>query len=614
MNSKRRATSPSDQVENEIAGRPLKRQRVFSTHNPDPVHEHGAESEEQAVEARKHDSQRDIISCVSDEILLRVLSYFSPRQLLQISTTSVYFRRLTSDSQLWRPHFYRKFILPRARMIPGFRDSLATGKGSDAKLRFEGNTSIWADGGYGRRGGGLVENSLLQKKPSTLGSSWKSGTIDSTAVDWRQAYKLRHNWEQGRCAAAEEMPLYDEKGTSSSYKTFARLIEGLAVTVDVYFGVRIWDLKTRTLLAHKDVKEFELENGTLNEPTCLALDGSTTTIGTIGISVGFEDGTFVVFKFDMESKDLKMLRRYKDAAAGGLVSLAYLYPYIMTATDKGFIVLYTFDYSHASSSGSSETIDSKPAGDHIGDTLPVPYLLNTLRSRDFKPARALSIRKMASSVVASFAWTFEAIGGWCISIQDLDIRPSGRATPDIITSRMASTDPTPSRRAGSWSERWSQRIWWPRNEQSESDTDTEEIDDGPVRLCYNHPYLLATMPDNTLLLYLCTATANSLSISQGKRLFGHTSGISDAVITKGGKAVSVSSRGGEIRLWELEGGLDKGSVEVRPRSRTESTQENDISAKSLEEKKNWVGFDDEMVIVLNEKNDGRESFVVYDFT
>jgi hypothetical protein len=152
---------------------------------------------------------------------------------------------------------------------------------------------------------------------------------------------------------------------------------------------------------------------------------------------------------------------------------------------------------------------------------------------------------------------------------------------------------------------------------------TEPEEDGPIRLCYSHPYLLATLPDNTLVLHLCTSTASTLSISPGIRLWGHTSGISDAEITPRGKAVSVSTRGDEIRVWELEGRVGGTSVEVRPRQPSDDAERHvkarDFShtptvVADLDDKKNWVGFDDQMVVVLKEARDGRESLMVYDFT
>ena len=146
------------------------------------------------------------------------------------------------------------------------------------------------------------------------------------------------------------------------------------------------------------------------------------------------------------------------------------------------------------------------------------------------------------------------------------------------------------------------------------DTD-DRIESGPTTLCYTHPYLLATLPDNTLILYLCTSDASALTVSPGIRLWGHTSGISDAEITARGKAVSVSGKGDEMRVWELEGrpaALSGRSVEIRP-NKTEGGDE-DVNGPEWDSRRNWVGFDDEMVIVLKESRGGGESLMVYDFT
>jgi hypothetical protein len=192
------------------------------------------------------------------------------------------------------------------------------------------------------------------------------------------------------------------------------------------------------------------------------------------------------------------------------------------------------------------------------------------------------MRRVGVSVVASIAYMIDSIDGWSIGIQDLDIKSRpGLALPDIVHSRVAHSPPS-------------------------------GIAGLPRGLCYSHPYLLATLPDNTLLLHLCTATAAKLTISPGIRLWGHTSGISDAEITTRGKAVSVSARGDEIRVWELEGRLGGRSIEVRPRLQSE--QAGSVTGGVLDQAmKNKVGFDDEMVIVLKEQSDGRESLMVYDF-
>lgn len=104
-----------------------------------------------------------------------------------------------------------------------------------------------------------------------------------------------------------------------------------------------------------------------------------------------------------------------------------------------------------------------------------------------------------------------------------------------------------------------------------------------------------------------------------------TSGISDAEITARGKAVSVSTRGEEMRVWELEGrstGVASRSVEIRPWQSPGTTGSpagglspyGDPARGNWDEKRNWVGFDDEMVIVLKETRGAHESLMVYDFT
>lgn len=212
-------------------------------------------------------------------------------------------------------------------------------------------------------------------------------------------------------------------------------------------------------------------------------------------------------------------------------------------------------------------------------------------------------------------------------MQDLHIKPNPKdltSTPEITATRLAytaavDTRPSPSTSPSQPSTppkplRASQSSPHPPTASPLPPTPTEP---GPTTLCYTHPYLLAALPDNTLVLHLVTSTSASLTLSPGIRLWGHTSGISDAEITSRGKAVSVSERGDEMRVWELEGGRGGGggvgtgsgrSVEIRAGGKGEG------GGEEWEERRGWVGFDDEMVIVLKEGKGGRESLMVYDFT
>jgi hypothetical protein len=592
----------------------------------------------------------DRLSLLSDELILRILAYLPFLTLLSIAPTSRRFHRMASDPHLWHDLYYERFVLRRTMRIPRSRHS---------------HTS-----------GGASTYSLSRRVPQAAGWTKPKGrlrNIESQSADWKRQYKIRHNWARGKCAVEElhvgEAPV-QENGRSE--KTLVKIIEGFAVTADVVSGLRAWDLKTRQLLAQISL----VDDGFQTTPTCIALDGESITLNRLDISLGFVDGSFGVWRLDLEDKRLVGRYRHKKSTNGGLVGIAYSHPYILTATQSVLISLYTFSAPIANSQHRSEAdgdmgleVESETdvgsesatlqesdsemderlrrvlrntkknqagAREHNQIALSPPYLLTSLKSHTSHPPLAVSIRKMATSVIASIAYTFSTLEGWSIGIQDLHIRSlygaSGRAvtTPEVIASRIAYTSPitcgplssNPLSFDGDGSLSSSSELS-PGRSINSSVTESQFLvpNDGPIALCYTHPYLLATLPDNTLVLYLCTSNATSLSVSSGIRLWGHTSGIGDADITARGKAVSVSFRGDEIRVWELEGRVGGSSVEVKPTSgifeqptSTQRSHPQSTAATEWEDRRNWVGFDDEMVIVLKESKEGKESLMVYDFT
>lgn len=516
----------------------------------------------------------DVISSLPAELLVRILSYLSETTLLEISTVSRLFHRVTSDRQLWRLHYYRRFILPRAHLIPGFRKS---GKTPSVSLGPKSGV------GAGR---------LSRAEPADHPGDY---------VDWKKSYKLLHNWARGRCDV-DELQLHPRERISLG-KTLVKVVEGLAITADATSGLLVWDLRTRSPIVQTSLDLHEECDDV--RPTCLAVDDELLALGEIGIAAGFEDGTFGAWRMDLNKRQLVKICRHDRGPYGELVAVAYCHPYLLAASTSGSISLWTFEQPRRAES--DKRMDS---------AIPVPYMLRSLKSHSTRPPLTLSIRRVSSSVVASIAYTLDTVGGWCIGIQDLDIYPSPNyALPEIVDSRVAHTMPTSTRGSASSTPDSS-----PGRRHCAIDEPSSPAShhlDGPIRLCYSHPYLLATLPDNTLLLHLCTTTPTTLSISPGIRLWGHTSGISDAEITTRGKAVSVSARGDEIRVWELEGRVGGSSVEVRPRQQSEDSREMAALARApglMDCRKNMVGFDDEMVIVLKEALDGRESLMVYDFT
>ncbi|KAK1968656.1 F-box domain-containing protein [Colletotrichum sublineola] len=551
----------------------------------------------------------DLISLLSDELLLRILSFLPLSNLLGIAPVSRRFHRLSSDSQLWRTLYYHRFVLPRALRIPGFRNGSAR---ESTRVHYSARRTVWADGGWGRTGG--------------------SGEF----VDWKRQYKLRHNWASGK-ASVEELKVGE---TPSSYseprKTLAKVVEGIAITVDSVSGLRAWDLKTR-----EPVAQIGFEEGPgKTTPTCLAVDDQSFENKTLDVMVGFLDGSFGAWRLDLEGARFLSRYRHGKSSNGRLLEIAYRHPFVLTATESVLISLYTFERPPSTGHSAIQRQQSEAAVPEESETdagsesatlqeseseaeevpflvarkkrnnmqasasLFPPILLTSLKSHTSRAPLALSIRQMASYVIASIAYTFSTFEGWSIGIQDLQIRrqsAGGFASSSVVSTRLAFAEPVKASVSASSIPSVDSRHPYPLAQSS----------DGPKTLCYNHPYLLAAMADNTLILHVCTSTATTLNVSPGIRLWGHTSGISDAEITARGKAVSVSCRGEEIRVWELEGRVSGKSIEVRP---SPTVNEPDVIPARWEDRRNWVGFDDEMVIVLKETKDGRESLVVYDFS
>jgi len=465
---------------------------------------------------------------------------------------------------------------------------------------------------------------------------------DSDNHNWKRQYKLRHNWARGKCAV-EELPLEDGSGCfrpGSSPKMLVKVLEGIAVTADAATGLRAWDLRTKQLLAQVPVGGDD----PCILPSCMALDDQNWQHGTLDIALGFTDGSFGTWQLNIERKQIAQRYRHEQSSNGEIIGISFLYPYILTATRSVLISLYTFDrppprkqpnpdpseeakvdgQSGKVSEGEAIQQPNKPPSTQPSPfrqdgpkeiltkkedaKLSAPYLLTSLKSHSARAPLALSLRKTTVSTVASIAYTFSTLRGWSLGIQELHIHPLKSETkpqPDITTTQLAYTLPAeePPTYGPSSPARQSR--------SAGSDTEEDSQPDGPISLSYTHPYLLATLPDNTLVLHLCTSGSSSLSITPGIRLWGHTSGISNAEITARGKAVSVSCRGEEIRVWELEGRTHGRSIEVRPIVKGIGE---DVLKDQWDDRRNWVGFDDEMVIVLKESNDGKESLLVYDFT
>lgn len=55
-------------------------------------------------------------------------------------------------------------------------------------------------------------------------------------------------------------------------------------------------------------------------------------------------------------------------------------------------------------------------------------------------------------------------------------------------------------------------------------------------------------------------------------------------------------------------------MQIRPEIKFDIDENTELGREEIEASKRWVGFDDEMVIVLKESGRGTQALMVYDFT
>lgn len=544
----------------------------------------GDDSSQRSAKARRVE---DRLSRLSDELLVRILSFGSIRTLLLCQRTSKRLSRISVDSELWKAAYYKQFVLPRASRIPGIKDA-----GTSNHLRHSSKLSKWLDDGH-----------LVRRGQET---------------DWKQQYRLRHNWSQGQCAVSEI--LVAERPPDPPLLVMMQ--NGLIYTADLMSGLRVWSSKNeRDLVASTALLKGGTDAPQL--PTSMAIDSREDIGGQRRIVVGFEDGSFTIYALERDSNDFVALFDHPSSSTGMLSALAYSSPYLLTMTEDQLLSIYTFSESRQSE-----------------NTLSSPELLYSLRSHTIWPPVSLSIRTTTTNMTAAIVYSIPTyLSGWTVGIQEMRLTHEG----ELIESRLATaadenfhslsgyrSGSSPSTRSPS------PHSGWPGVQSLATTPSTSR----PTSMSYSHPYLLVSHPDNTLSSYLVKSTSSSLKIGPGTRLWGHTSSVSGAHVGTRGKAVSVSRLGDELRVWDLEGGTASAtkrrsmngelSVRVHP-AKTSEISADVVDAESrrksglrlaLEQgfddstvSRGWVGFDEQHVIVLRENvNEGSQALVLYDFT
>ncbi|KAK5702167.1 hypothetical protein LTR17_022541 [Elasticomyces elasticus] len=547
------------------------------------------EGEESSKRIKPTDVDR--LSRLSDELTLRVLSFLPTSKLVVCERLAHKYRVLAGDGQLWKQRFYERFVQPRASKYPGLKDDEALEQSSRSTAK----SSRW-----------LKDEHLLKQ---------------GAKMNWKRQYKLRHNWTQGS-AVVSEILVAEE---STIPPVLVQMHVGVIYMADTD-GLQAWSTKGE----RKMVAKIGFDASVASPPTALAIDTKSSDDDP-RIIVGFENGSFSVYALDQAQAQFSHQYSHAASSNGVISATAVSWPYIVTMTATQLLSLYRFG-KHKKS---QEVLDP-------------PRLLHSLKSNTIWPPLSTSLRTTEASITITVAYALPTyLSGWTVGLQEVKVSHKG----DLIESRLASAIGQHYRPLAFSVPPLMQHLSIPSTTTQTSSTTIElrHIHSKPTSLSYTHPYLLVSHPDNTLTLYLVTSTTDALSISAGSTLWGHTSSVSGAHVGDRGKAVSVSTRGDELRLWELEGGFASSaakkrlaavdlSVRVRPELRRNATESKAaelnlvtqaLSARGtgscaaeqrLEEEseltltRGWVGFDEEKVVVLKEQSQGGQALVVYDFT
>ncbi|TKA56090.1 hypothetical protein B0A49_10839 [Cryomyces minteri] len=234
----------------------------------------------------------DRLSLLSDELLLRILSFVSVPTLITCQRLSHKFYAVAGDSQLWKALYYNHWVRPRASRLPGIRDP-----GMSAEnLFYSSKVSKWLD-----------EETLVKR---------------GTETNWKRQFKLRHNWSRGSCV---------------------RLHSGIIFTVDSRDGLRAWSTKEeRKLLASVVLADSDDIPG-FPSPTSLSVDLHDSKSNIRRVAVGFQDGRFSVYELRADQSRFLQLYTHAPSSNGMVATMACASPYLITMTATQLLSLYKFD-------------------------------------------------------------------------------------------------------------------------------------------------------------------------------------------------------------------------------------------------------------------------------
>ncbi|KAJ5765546.1 hypothetical protein N7520_005105 [Penicillium odoratum] len=510
-----------------------------------------------------------------------LLSYFFFVRELKVADSSSLSRRfhaLGGDSELWKRQYYSQWVRPRALRLANKRRTILP-----ARAEYSPKVSTWLDHSH------LAE--------------------EGRATNWKRQYRLRHNWSNGSCRVTEV-----EFIEPACPPVLVKLCAGIVFTADAARGLRAWAAQDPTSCLCGI--SFSDPEPSTTRPTSLAV---SQLPDVQDIVVGFENGRFSRYEFDARTVRLSLRSSHVGFGDGAITAMALSSPYLLMVSQHKMLSLYKL---RPRSTGGKDQ-------DAVG-----PCEIVSLQAENMIAPMTLSLRVSTFEIVATVVYSFYHIGcGWSLGIQELRFNKDGQQLESRLTSTVDSQYGIRSLPSSLQSSKRQHSATVDLTSPSEVRTEPSILhQQPPTSMSYSHPYLLTSHADNTLTMYLLVSNSNSLFVRGGQRLWGHTSSVSAVQVTNRGKAVSVSSQGNEIRIWELETTVsslgthnslkEESSIQVNPNNRG---LESKVGAQEIDELDlvsrtncgcihECVGFDEEKVILLREKKVGTQLLECYDFT
>ncbi|KAL9059695.1 MAG: hypothetical protein Q9162_000996 [Coniocarpon cinnabarinum] len=517
---------------------------------------------------------------LSDELLLRILSLLPVHELASCQSLSRRMRNMAGDAELWKQAYFEHFVQPRLARVCRYKRRQHR---SLSIRRF--NPKNWVD-----------DEDLVRH---------------GSRRDWKHRFKIRYRWSKGLCDL-DEIPVAESPPIP---RVLARMSHGVIHTIDSDHGLRAWSYRNPRKMLASQALTIDPQISLPRKPTALAVEQSSKMPHVQYIVTGFEDGSLQCNTFDRDSDSYALTHSGSASANGSLMGLALSDTHLATLHRNQTLAFYEHK--------------QPTLGAPVGKQPLVPRLLTTLRSRSIHFPLSMSIRKAPSAAVVALAYSSPTlVSGWSPALQELHFTRDGVLQDSRLAFPPPDLSDTLTRGAQS-------RI------SAADDTENSRDAARPSSICYSHPYLLTTHADNTLTLSMVMSTEEGVKMSRKTRLWGHTSSVCGAQVESRGRAVSVSSRGEEIRIWQLEGAalpnnrglfeLEQSSILLTPEKKQYSSsadqqivtrprpreveppfQHRGCAKEAIT--RGWVGFDEENVVVLKEHLPGDQLLAVYDFS